>query len=280
MKIGITGSNGFIGSALSSVLKDHDVIPLCRTKDSAYYFDLLDDESFANIPKDLDVIVHAAYVTQGKDLGQSSQTNIEGSKKLFEFAKKNHIKIVFISSCSSHVDALSFYGKSKYELESLLDAEHDAIVRPGFVVGKGGVYKRLAESIRSLKVIPLFWGGRQTIQIIGIDDLCLSILVIIERDLKGFFNIVYEKSYAIKDFYSFVARSVGQKPYFIYLPGSLVLNLLKAAEKLKIPLPLTSENLLGLKALKPFQNDLDKLEIVPQSLESLTSTHFMSDKYN
>jgi NADH dehydrogenase len=265
MKICITGANGFIGSHLALALKsaDIDVVSLCRTpKTSAdIFFNLTDKESFSSIPTDTTLIIHAAFVTQGKDLKNSYQINIDGTRALFNYAHEKNIKILFISSCSAHDKALSFYGKSKYLLEQYVKIDKDIIVRPGFVIGKGGIYKRLEESIQKLKCAPLFWGGNQSIQTIAIEILCKAILTLIQTNRVGTFNLVNENHSTIREFYTSIFKKHNLTPRFITCPSRITLFCLKILESLSIPMPITSENLLGLKAMRIFKSDLKQLGI-------------------
>ena len=266
MKIAITGSNGFIGSALKKVCikEEIETIGLCRNPTANdTRFDLNDSKTFQYIPKDVNALVHAAYTTQAKDLKKSSQANIEGSKALFDFCHKAGIPIIFLSSCSAHVNARSFYGRSKYQLEKYL-LRTDTIIRPGFVIGNGGIYKRLENSIKTLKFAPLFWGGQQPLQIIHLDELVQGIVAVMKEKLSGVYTLVHSTPYSIKDFYTLILKKLGIKPRFVKLPGDLALTILKMAEALKISLPLTSENLLGLKYPKVFESDCAKLGIEPR----------------
>lgn len=264
MKIAITGSNGFIGSALkmACIKQGIEVAGLCRnsTARGDTLFDLNNPETFKNIPQNIDVLVHAAYTTKEKDLKKSYQANIEGSKALFDFCHKAGIPIIFLSSCSAHANAHSFYGRSKYHLEKHLLAT-DTIIRPGFVIGNGGIYKRLENSIKTLKFAPLFWGGQQPLQIIHLDELVGGIVTVINKKLSGSYTLAHPTPYPIKDFYALIFKKLGLKPRFFKLSGDLALVVLKIAEVLKIPLPLTSENLLGLKYPKVFKSDYAKLGV-------------------
>ncbi len=263
MKIAITGSNGFIGSALKKVcIKEGiETIGLCRNPTANdTRFDLNDSKTFQYIPKDVNALVHAAYTTQAKDLKKSSQANIEGSKALFDFCHKAHIPIVFLSSCSAHESARSFYGRSKYQLEKYL-LPTDTIIRPGFVIGDGGIYKRLETSIKTLKFAPLFWGGQQPIQIIHLDELVQGIITVIKKKLSGAYTLAHPTPLTIQAFYTQIFEKLDLSPRFLKFPGDLTLLVLKVAEFLNIPLPLTSENLLGLKYLKVYESDCEKLEI-------------------
>jgi nucleoside-diphosphate-sugar epimerase len=266
MKIAITGSNGFIGSALKEtcIQEGIETIGLCRNPTANdTLFDLNDPMTFKNIPNDVTALVHAAYATQAKDLKKSSQANIKGSKSLFDFCHKAHIPIIFLSSCSAHENARSFYGRSKYQLEKHLLAT-DTIVRPGFVIGDGGIYKRLENSIKTLKFAPLFWGGQQHLQIVHLDELVQGIITVIKKKLSGAYTLAHPTPYPIKDFYALIFKKLGLKPRFVKLPGDLVLVALKIAGALRIPLPLTSENLFGLKYPMVFESDCVKLGIEPK----------------
>jgi nucleoside-diphosphate-sugar epimerase len=263
MKIAITGSNGFIGSALKKVCIQEGIetIGLCRNPTANdTRFDLNDPKTFQYIPKDVNALVHAAYTTQAKDLKKSYKANIEGSKALFDFCHKASIPIIFLSSCSAHENAKSFYGRSKYQLEKYL-LPTDTMIRPGFVIGDGGIYKRLETSIKTLKFAPLFWGGQQPIQIIHLDELVQGIIMVIKKKLSGAYTLAHPTPLTIQAFYTQIFEKLDLSPRFLKFPGDLTLLALKVAEFLNIPLPLTSENLLGLKYLKIYESDCEKLGV-------------------
>ncbi len=264
-KVAITGSNGFIGSALKQafIQKGIEVVGLCRNPrlENDIEFDLTNIAKFSKIPNDVDTVIHTAYTTTAKDLKQAFQDNISGSKALFDYCHARSIRIIFLSSCSAHVKAQSFYGKSKYQLEGFLNI-NDTIIRPGFVIGDGGIYKRLEQSINKLKFAPLFWGGQQPLQIIHLEDLVTGVMNAYFQNKTGIYNLLHPTSYPLQEFYRQIFIKLKLTPKFIHLPGNLTLAILKLAEFFKIPLPLTSENLLGLKYLQVFKSDCEKLEVI------------------
>jgi nucleoside-diphosphate-sugar epimerase len=264
-KVAITGSNGFIGSSLRQafVQKGIEVVGLCRNPqlENDIEFDLTDIATFNNIPDDVDTVIHTAYTTTAKDLKQAFQANVTGSKALFDYCHARSMRIIFLSSCSSHTNARSFYGKSKYQLEGFLNS-NDTIIRPGFVIGDGGIYKRLEQSLCKLKFAPLFWGGKQPLQIIHLKDLVTGIVNACLQKKAGIYNLVHPTVYPLQEFYREIFAKQNLTPRFINLPGNLTLVALKVAEFLKISMPLTSENLLGLKHLQIFESDCEKLEVI------------------
>lgn len=263
MKIAITGSSGFIGSALKNACLAWGIQPigLCRKPiANEIFFDLNDLQTFERIPCEIDAIVHTAYTTQGKDFNHAYKANVDGSLALFDFCHKARIPILFLSSCSAHENARSFYGRSKYQLENNL-LPTDTIIRPGFVVGNGGIYQRLEQSIKTLKFAPLFWGGQQPLQYIHLDELINGILEALTRKCLGAYTLAYPTPIPIQEFYRRIFFKLGLNPRFWKLSGDLTLIALKVGEFFKLPLPLTSENLLGLKYMKVFESDCEKLGI-------------------
>jgi len=91
-----------------------------------------------------------------------------------------------------------------------------------------------------------------------------GIITVIKKKISGVHTLAHPTPYPIKDFYALIFEKLGLKPRFVKLPGDLALTILKMAEALKISLPLTSENLLGLKCPKVFESDCAKLGFEPR----------------
>lgn len=275
MKVAITGSQGFLGSNLAKALvkSGHNVMGLCRSpKQDALgqleEFQLNLNSAFhdlESLPEKPDYLVHAAYNVHNPR--EDYHINVEGARQVFKWCETNAVNLIFISSCSAHAKAESYYGKSKWLLEQELDKTKHCIIRPGFIIGDGGVYKRLKESIRKMKFAPLFWGGEQPIQLISIDNVVKSIQVSIEKPLKGAFHIVNHEILNIKSFYTLIFHALDLTPKLINLPGGLTLHTLKLCEKLGLKLPMHSENLLGLKQLQAFSSDCKQFDITDDSVK-------------
>ena len=53
------------------------------------------------------------------------------------------------------------YGKNKYDLEKwFLKIPHSKVIRPGLVVGNGGIYQRISGFVQRFKYLPLPGGGK------------------------------------------------------------------------------------------------------------------------
>jgi len=279
----VSGATGFLGSALCEHLANHGhrVRGLCRDPAKAprdrppldwWRCELpgvVDGDAFEGA----DVLVHCAFETRFQSAARARSVNVDGSARLFEAARRRGVeKIVFISSLSAHGGALSTYGRSKLEVEGLLDPARDLALRPGFIIGEGGVFWRTAASVARLPFVPLFYGGEQRIQTVALEDVCRAVQISIENELTGLLRVAEPEPVALRDFYGSIARATSRRPRFLSLPGELSLYGLLGAEKLGFRLPLSSDNLLGLKRLRAFDltADIERLGLSPAPMrESL-----------
>ena len=99
MKIGITGSNGFIGSALTkhlSINRSFTIFPFDKTKHSLSSIDSLKD-----FVENKDIIIHLAGIITSENISDFYQINTLGTLNLLEaisrYAKKS-VHFIFPSS--------------------------------------------------------------------------------------------------------------------------------------------------------------------------------------
>jgi NADH dehydrogenase len=200
--------------------------------------------------------------------------NEDGTRRLLDAARAADARVVFISTVAASADAPSYYARSKHALEALFDPARDVIVRPGLVIGKDGhgLFQQLLDNMQRLGVVPVFGGGRQPLQTVHLDDLCEAIVRILERDLTGAFNVAEPDPPTFSGFLRQMADQVGARVRFVPLPFGPVLAAVRVVEALRLPFPLRSESLLGLKGLQklPVEDDLRRLELrVRPAAESL-----------
>jgi len=274
--VAVSGASGFLGAAICDHLAQRGAAIRALVRDprapsvarfARYRCDLPDAIDEAALER-ADVLVHCAWETRFRDPQRSRRANVDGSRRLFEVARRAGLRIVFVSSLSAHEDAVSPYGRTKLEVEAMLDLARDAIVRPGTIVGEGGVFWRQAGTIARLPFIPLFYGGDQLFQTVALFDLCEAIHRIATGAHTGLFRIAESSPVAVSDFYAAIAQHVGRRARFLRLPGDATLLALRAAERLGFQLPVSSDNLLGLKRLRAFdvEPDAQRLGLVPRSM--------------
>lgn len=206
-----------------------------------------------------DIFIHCAYVKGQEEL------NIKGTKQYLEAARQAGVKkSVFISSMSAHTEALSAYGKQKYKLENEFTG-NDAVVRPGLVIGNGGLFNETVNHIRTKGFVPLIAGGRQPLYTVHIADLATALATIVEKDLNGAYYVAEPEATAYKSFYVYIAKRLGKKIRLLPVSYGLLNVFFRTMKRLGVKLGVGRENLLGLKAARKFdvQPDLDKLGLKP-----------------
>lgn len=207
--ITIIGANGFIGSNLlrSLRLRGVDVVGLGRGE-----FDLLEPQSYSNIPERTTILIHAAGVVG--ETGNEEllwRTNVHAPYWLAQYIADNRtdcVHVIFLSSGavyggdsavkveSSELHPEGLYATTKLLAEKIFEVhfKHVALVRLFFPYGPGQIstrlIPRLIEKIKRGEVITLQGGGDgAVISPTYIDDVTAQLLYIIEKKITGVINI-------------------------------------------------------------------------------------------
>ncbi len=150
MKVFITGIHGFIASHLSVFLRDQGYQvygstsrrsepPDRQSIPEKIYYHKLGEGFEGSMFAGMDVVIHCAHDFQKGAL----RRNIEGTLALAEAANHQQVsKQIFVSSLSARPDAQTEYGKAKYTIEQDFKKNNGIIVRPGTVLGSGGIFGR------------------------------------------------------------------------------------------------------------------------------------------
>ena len=282
--VAITGATGFLGSVLVDYFLDKDwkVVSLARTPNAKSHKNLssrtydLGQPVKASLLSDVDYLIHAAYV-KASDNAEALDVNIEGAKNLVDALQKSQVKqSIFISSMSSHEEAISIYGKQKLTIEKAFSAlKTSTIVRPGLIVGNGGIVKEMGDIMKSKHVVPVVDGGNQPLQIINVYDLATALYNILEKSLYGRFVVATSEVYKYKDFYKALAKHLDTKVLYIPVPYIALMSVFKVVALLPIKLGVGEDNLKGLKKLISMESasDLKKIGLKPLNLsEALART--------
>ena len=285
--IAITGASGLVGGALCEALsrRGHRVRALTRRPDarlsalanvSRFECDLPDRIDVESL-RGCDAVVHCAYVTRFRSRREAVRVNEEGTARLLAAARAAGVpRFVFVSTTSAHADAASYYGQSKHRLEQLLDPARDLVVRPGLVVSRqGGLFQRMAGGRPGTRwIVPLFDGGTQPMQTIDVNALCEGVARAVERDLRGSVVLASPERLTMREFFEAVAEFGHRRARFVDVPARLALTMFRAAEAVRLPLPVSSENLLGLLSLRYWEStdDLRRLGLDVRPLRETLAT--------
>lgn len=262
----VSGANGFIGSALCTYFaaQGHRVIGMVRKPTGnaeSRVFDLYEKTIPANLFDGVDVFIHAAYVKQtGKE--DTYTINVDGSLRLFDAATIAGVKqLVFISSLAAHAHALSVYGRQKFAIEQQAAARGYTVIRPGLVLGHGGLFASLSAHLEKSNKIPLVGGGSQPLQTVHIDDLVKAVAAAVTQNSKGVFTVAETPAIAYRRFYELLCAQKKTKPFFIPVPYWVMKTAIAVANSIGIKLPVNKDNVLGLQAMQ--------FDDPQQSIESL-----------
>ena len=233
MKFVVTGGAGFIGSHLSEYLikEGHSVIVIddlsvgkienlenIKEKIDFYQADILDFEEMEKIVVNADGLFHEAALVSVPESFEKpelyNKVNVDGTKNIFELAKKNGFKVVYASSSSIYgnptkipitendeKNSLNPYANTKIEDEMLAQKYSDLGVsiiglRYFNVYGKGqsgeyaGVITKFMERLSQKKQPIIDGNGIQLRDFVFVEDVVRANLAAMMSDLNfGFFNV-------------------------------------------------------------------------------------------
>lgn len=244
-KILITGGTGFIGSHLANHLRKKNHIVFCTTqspKNTSPHpipYKLGDIFPWDQLPG-VDTIIHLAW-----NLNEKTETNSQATIALAQQGLDRNIKQqIFFSSFSAHAKAQSHYGKTKHATEFFFLKNGLKVCRPGLVIGDGGVYLRMIETVKNYKLIPLIDGGRDLIPFIHIEKLCSLTEEFLNNNIQiGHFFEPEPKT--LKSIIQDIANKYERSPKYIHVPSLWLLPIVEGLEAISIKLPITSENIYG-----------------------------------
>lgn len=163
---------------------------------------------------------------------------------------------LFFSSYSAGEHATSLYGRTKFAIERALAGAADiVIVRPGLVLGDGGVYGRIRKWAHKFPAVPLPDGGYFDVPVIAIERLSQETLTLAMAVGKAdHVNLFEPQLVSLRQLVLSAAAEVQRRPLIIPVPSALLLFGLRVAAFLRIPLPVNADNLVGLLANQAAQH--------------------------
>jgi|UniRef100_UPI0040487C7A uncharacterized protein YbjT (DUF2867 family) len=252
MRILIFGASGFIGANLAryAASKQHEVVALSRSGSIAGFTGRSLKWNFG-VPLAMSAIegtscaIHLAHDFNGAEGAQLTlEETLSNALRLRSAGVRRQI---FFSSYSAGVHAASLYGRTKFAIENGLAGMDDiVIVRPGLVLGDGGVYGRISKWAMRLPVIPLPDGGYGQVPVIGVEHLCRETLYIAEASApERECNLFERETRSLRQLVLDAAAEKGNSPWIVNLPASLIVRSLQVATALRLPLPVNADNLEG-----------------------------------
>lgn len=274
MRVFITGVSGFLGAALGAHLAESGhivggsatrILPApkgVRELRIMRFGEPLTAELFAGY----EAVVHAAYSLLPAD----EQRNVDGTLSAFRAAgEAGAVRQVFVSSYSAHAGATSAYGRSKQRIEEAL-AGSATIVRPGLVIGRGGLFARMRRIVERMPVVPCI-SGTGGFPVVAIADVCLACERLVSATEPSVANLYLEQRVSLRDLLQEVARALRVRRVFLPIPYAAAFAAAWAFEKVPLQLGVTLENVRGLRANRDasFRSDLRTYVESPRSLRQM-----------
>lgn len=249
MRVLITGVNGFIASNLAQYLNRNNFKVYGTSSknfkniDCIKTFQMKIGDAFNIGGIQFDWAIHCVY-DKNQSVENNSISTISWAKELKENGVENQI---FISSISSINGNSSNYSLIKKNIERWFLMNNLYIVRPGLVVGNGGLFKKMVKNVKTAPLLPIVNKGNQSVQLIGINDLMNEICnILTNQSLKKELNIFYLEKFILKNILKDIAEYYDTKVFFIKIPYFLLFYLLRGLEIFHINIGITSTNIQGL----------------------------------
>jgi nucleoside-diphosphate-sugar epimerase len=205
-----------------------------------------------------DVVVHLAY-----DRKAGIELNLEGVRRVFATAKAAGVsRQIFVSSYSARPDARSEYGRLKYRLETYFLERGQTVVRPGLVIGNGGLFSRNMEQILHTPLMPLLNAGSDLLPIVAVEDLVAAMTTLLQRE-PGAYNLFNKRLVPMRQFVEAINRAGHHRAVYFNIPLSWAIAGLSCASKLHIRLPIDLDNLRALKQNQECIHTSDLEDLVP-----------------
>jgi len=274
MNVFITGINGFICSALAEALcrRGHQVTGSVRNREkrlsapqcAAQPFVIrLNEEVGQQIFRGVDVLIHGAYdFRKGK-----ANTNLAGTERLAQAALEAGVKEqIFIGSYSAHEAAISEYGQTKWKLEKFFTARKQMVVKPGLVVGRGGLFFKTCSIFQRYPVVPLIDGGKGKLPVISIRDLTGAMIQLVENPKAGSYRLYNAEQVSLKELFVEIKRAGKFKTLLVPVPFQPLYLSLRTLEAVVPNFPVNTENLKGFQANQAVYEPTDLYRFIPHPM--------------
>jgi len=270
-KVLVTGATGFLGSKLVEKLcaEGFEVRALSRKLSNVdkikkfpveiMYGDVGSTESLEPAFEGIDIVIHAAADTAGRE-EESETGTIRGTQNVIDLSKKNKIKkLIYISSCSIY--GVADYGEGKlvdeeaslerfpeqrgYYSYGKLKAEELVIkamqgneipivcLRTGTIFGPGGdIFTPMMGFSFGSKMFIVIGDGTFVLPLVYIDNLCDAIITAMRKDeaIGETFNVVDEGNLTKRQYIEMLIRQLYPEARVFYFPLDLLYLVVKLQE--------------------------------------------------
>ena len=257
MKVLITGIKGFLGSAIArEFVREGHAVSGTSSRDADETFPSgpevsklkLGEEAPSKLFDGVDCVIHCAH-----DFSSDAfERNVEGTKQIFLAAKSAGVpRHVFISSYSATPRSKTRYGQVKFTLEKFFSEHGGTILKPGLVLGAGGLGGRLLKMMRNSWIFPMPGGSAVTFPYVGINDFVRLVIEVALSGQAGTYNVFYPDFTSFSMLAAAVKRTVGRPILTVPLPIDAIYPICRVVESLLFKFgarfPVNAESLISLR---------------------------------
>jgi nucleoside-diphosphate-sugar epimerase len=263
LRAGVNGASGYMGGKIASRLaaEGWNVLGLGRrpaglpgVSDAEYRLgETPKPEALAG----LDALVHCAWDFGQRTWRDIDAVNVQGTKRLFEAASEAGVgRIVHISTVSASGVPRSMYGRAKLFTEAAALERGGAVVRPGLLYGgeAGGMVGMLTALVRALPVVPVLVGPDRPLFLAHEDDVTALVAMVAggsEPSAGAPLVAASREPHTLREILGAIAESEGRRRLFLRVPWQTAYLPLRAAEAVRVPLPMRSDSALSIATLDP-----------------------------
>jgi uncharacterized protein YbjT (DUF2867 family) len=272
MKTLVTGGTGLLGGALLDVLLAEGYEVRCLVRADSLRASRLNPLHVELVRGDVRDVQALSRALSGAE-ALFHVAGIEYAPPVLEAARRAGAeRLVVVSSTSAH-SAYPSRSSPKLRMEGLVRESglEYTIVRPSMIYGSE-LDKNMHRLLRFLDrspVFPMFGSGENLWQPVYHEDCARGVHEALVRPaaLRQSYDLPGAEHLTYLDLVSTAAGALGKKPRIIRLPLEPVRLALAAAERLRLPLPIGSEQVLRLREDKAYPYDRAKRDLgyVPRS---------------
>jgi uncharacterized protein YbjT (DUF2867 family) len=266
MKILVTGSTGLLGGALVGLLLAEGHEARCLVRAESPRSSRLESLRIEVVRGDAGDVLALSGALSGMD-ALLHVAGIEYAPQVVEAARRVGVgRLVMVSSTSAH-SAHEFRFGPKLRMERVVRGSglEYTIVRPSMIYGSE-LDKNMHRLLRFLDrspVFPVFGSGENLWQPVYYEDCARGLYEALVRPIAigQSYDLPGPEPATYLELVKTAAAALGRKPRIVRLPLEPVRLALTAAERLRLPLPIKSEQVLRLREDKAYPYDKAKNEL-------------------
>jgi NADH dehydrogenase len=259
--VAVTGGTGFVGTAVvSELLKaGHEVRILSRNAperltDGVTHVlgSVVTGEGLDTLLHHADALIHLVGIIKEEGKNTFRAAHYEGTVHAVTAASRNGVKrYLHMSAMGTRPNAVSKYHRTKFAAEEAVRASglDWTIFRPSTIFGPSDRFiNMLIDIMRKTPVMPVVGGGKTMMQPVSVLDVAKAFAEALESDrhIGKTYELGGPEQLNLRQILNIVSQVIGLKRVFVNIPLALVSPAVKAGELLRLPLPVTSDQLIML----------------------------------